>query len=184
MVIIFASSGLATSLPRISAPKNTARSRAVETIAPSGFNPPNVSHETYTWLRAFLDGVVEAQAALSDQLHHGHRDEGLRDAPDPRAVGRLCHAARLDVRESRRGDVADAVLLEEGDDGRHVALRDDAVRRLLELALQGDAKVARTASARMRTRRLRVERADRYAATLSALRSHHFASVSRKTTPS
>jgi hypothetical protein len=32
--------------------------------------------------------------------------------------------------------VADAVLLEKGDDGRDVALRDDAVRGLLELALR------------------------------------------------
>jgi hypothetical protein len=51
--------------------------------------------------------------------------------------------SRLDVREPRGGDVTDAVLLEDGDDGRDVALRDDAVRRFLELALRRGSREGR-----------------------------------------
>ena len=106
--------------------------RVVEEVADPNAPPlPNPARQV------LLDGVVEAQPAFGNELHHGDRDEGLGDAADPGSIGRLRLAVPLDVGEPAGRDVPDAVLFEGGDDGRHVAPGDELVRGPLKLALGG-----------------------------------------------
>ena len=79
-----------------------------------------------------LDGPIEAEPALGDELQGHGRDEALGHAPDPEAIARTRLPGARDISSSCGDDGAVAVLLEERDHAGDVAVRDDAVCAPLE----------------------------------------------------
>ena len=86
-----------------------------------------------------VDGVVEPEPALGDELHDDGRHEALGHAANPEPVVRACRTVSLEVGFSGSDDGTAAVLLDERDHGRDLARGDEPVGSSLKLGFRRSA---------------------------------------------
>ena len=97
--------------------------------------------------RQLLDGVVQRQLVLVDQLHHDGRDHRLGEARDREPVSSAQHLARLASCEATDQGRGPALVADDGDDAGEGAGLGQDVHLVLDLLQQSAVAGLRTALA-------------------------------------